>query len=281
MNYLDNLKKETEERQKLNKEKELKAQQQQALREKRFRTQIKPALKQLRDYLHELIEQLNYLKPDTQVSYFIEGYGEIDDFQQQNYRLVSLDNLNMQKSQGTNDTSGDFLLRCSCKTPYKYRLRKHTKSETYLQREYFTKQNMHFVCTEENDAKGEFTRAVFVFEPELRVEFKFTANFKTCTIDLAIKNFNGLGDNDFYILQAEKIDGPFMDEMAKYITRQPHKLVLEENKALKKYKPKKRPAHNPLRTPGKQASTQSKTVSTERTPVKKGLSHLLSKVGFK
>jgi len=157
MSYLEQLKKASEERQEQDKVNELQAQQQRGQRKKLFRTQIKPTLERMREFLRELTDQLNYLKPDTQVSYEIKGYGEIADFQQQNYRVALFDNVysSTKKSHDKNsdfiDTSSDFLLRCICETPYKYRLKKHNLSDANSQRKYFTKHHISFIDTEESD----------------------------------------------------------------------------------------------------------------------------------
>ncbi len=233
MGYLEDLKKEAEDRQKQADAQIIETQTQQTQREERFRTQVKPALKRLRDYLHDLTEQLNYLKPDTPVTYDIKGYGEVKDFQQQDYRLISLDNLDIPNKSTTkhlNDTRSDFLLRCICKTPYKYRLKKHKDSEVQLQRQYFTQHNISFTCNEETDANYKLTRAIFVFEPELIVEFKFTGNFEASTINLTVRNFSDLNSQALYTLKPEQINGPFLDEMAKYISRQPHRFRMPNNK---------------------------------------------------
>ncbi|MCK5716761.1 MAG: hypothetical protein KAH77_04665 [Thiomargarita sp.] len=240
MGYLDELKKESEKRQQQVDKQATETQTQQKQREERFRIQVKPALKRLRDYLLDLTEQLNYLKPETPVCYDIEGYGNIEDFQQENYRLVSLDNLDLVKrslssSQNeTIDTRNDFLVRCVCQTPSKYRIKKHQESEVKLQREYFTTHNISFTCNEETDDDYQFLRAVFFFQPKIVVDFKFTAHFESSSIKLTLNNFSAFGENIVYTLKPDKINVSFLDELAKYITRQPHRFRKPQNNKPKK-----------------------------------------------
>jgi hypothetical protein len=229
MSYLEQLKKASQERQQQEQASELQAEQQLAQRKRLFRTQVKPALKRLRQFLGELTEQLNYLKPDTSASYEIKTYGEISDFQQQDYRLALFDNVYGSTSRDDNsDTSSDFVLRCVCQTPYKYRLKKHKLSEAELQKKYFTKYHIRFTYTEEPDANSQAIKTLFLFEPEINVEFKFTGQLKTSTIDLTVTNFAELGKRVIYTLQPKQVNGPFLDELAKYITRQPHNLSLRQ-----------------------------------------------------
>jgi len=236
MSYLEQLKKASEERQKQDKTNQLKAQQQQGQRKKIFRAQIKPTLERVREFLRELTDQLNYLKPDTLVSYEIKGYGEIVDFQQQNYRVALFDNVYVSTKKSHHslkdsdfiDTSSDFILRCTCETPYKYRLKKDNLHDANLQRKYFTKHHISFVDTEESEPNSEAIKTIFLFEPKINVEFQFTAQFKSGTIDLIVTNFDELGKKAVHSLQPEEIDDTFLDELARYITRQPHHINLRK-----------------------------------------------------
>ncbi|OQY55517.1 MAG: hypothetical protein DRR08_08025 [Candidatus Parabeggiatoa sp. nov. 2] len=237
MSYLEQLKNEAQVRQAQDRATELERQQQQAQREELFRTQVKPTLERLRHYLRELAEQLNYLKPDTRITYEIKGYGDIDDFQPQNYRVILLDELNairegkltrhLAQESGFTDTRSNFVLRFRCQTPYKIRFQKRKKREMALQKDYLLKHNIRFSCEEETDANFQLTRAIFVIEPVIYVDFEFVANFKASAIDLTVKNFAKFGKK-IYTLAPDEINDPFLDELAKYITRQPNNLVLRE-----------------------------------------------------
>ncbi|MDM8561595.1 hypothetical protein [Candidatus Parabeggiatoa sp. HSG14] len=268
MSYLEQLKKETHARQTT----ELEIQQQQEQQAEIFRVQVKPALERLHLYLHELTQQLNHIKPDTQVSYEIKGYGKVDDFQQQNYRIMTYDEFNalhyqvsptLEKRNDFLDTSSNFFLRCMCQTPYKLRLKTQKKHEMALQRNYFSKHNIRFTCTEENDVNYKFIRAVFVVEPAICVEFGFVGNFETSTIDFTVTNFDKLSKKT-YSLQPKEINKQWLNELSKYITRQPHNLVLCEKKPFIKKQSKTSLKVKPL--PKKQHK-QVVIEKTEKKPV--------------
>jgi hypothetical protein len=57
--------------------------------EERFSAEVKPALECLYSYLHELTQQVNYLKPDTPAVYKIKDYGKLELLQQQDYRVLT------------------------------------------------------------------------------------------------------------------------------------------------------------------------------------------------
>jgi hypothetical protein len=241
MSYLEQLKNEAQVRQAQERATALERQQQQAQREELFRTQVKPTLERLRHYLGELAEQLNYLKPDTRVCYEIKGYGNIDDFQPQNYRVILLDELNaikegklirhLAQENRLADTRSNFVLRFRYQTPYKIRFQKHKKREMALQKDYLLKHNIRFSCEEETDANFQFTRAIFVIEPIIYVDFEFVGHFEASAIDLTVTNFAKFGKK-IYTLAPDEINDPFLDELAKYITRQPNNFVLREKNPL-------------------------------------------------
>jgi len=272
MSYLEQLKDEAQARQKQEQAQELLRKQQQAQREKLFRTQVKPALEQLRRYLREMIEQLNILKLDTRASYKIKGYDDsIDDFQQQDYRVLLIDELeaiksttlypHLKKRADSIDTSDNIILRCKCKAPYKLRIKKHKKREVALQKEYFVKHHIRFTCDEETDANFHFIAALFIVELVIFVEFEFVSHFETSTIDLTVTNFTELGQK-FYTLQPKEINNQWLDELAKYILREPNNLLVlrEKNRVSHQWK-------NISQLGSREASkTPSKKLATDKKP---------------
>lgn len=289
MSYLEQLKKESQERQKQERAKTQKAQNQKIQRTKTFQNKVKPALEQLQLALRELTKHLNYLKPDTRATYQIKGYGEIDDFQQQDYRVAILDNISgtsiSKANNGDfNDTSSNFILRFFCETEYKYRLIKDTVPAANLQRKFFTLNEIVFDYKEEGDEEQRFKRAIFLFKPKIQVIFEFVGNFETSSIDLTVANFEELGKKKVYTLQPDEINQSFLDELAKYILREPNQLVLREKNRAQSQKIKNSPKsptqgnkatrdNSPSSTFGDQlsaAQTKQKKTS-ETTSKKKGL----------
>lgn len=199
--------------------------------EKHFSIQVKLALVRLHDYLRKFTQQLAYSPLDMLINYQIKGCGKLDDFRQENYGLIAHDDIKTYRSISDdslkNDTRSNFFLRFTCKTPYLVRLQKHSKHEIALQKDFFTKNNISFTCSSVSDANGKFIQAVISVEPVIHVEFEFVGNFETNMIDFTVTNFTELGKKN-YILQPEKIDDTFLDELAKYLTRQANNLILQE-----------------------------------------------------
>ena len=275
MSYLEQLKQESQERHKQEKAKTQQAQNKTIQRKNYFETKVKPGLKELQRALRELTEHLNYLKPDTRATYQIEGYGEIDDFKQQDYRVAVLDDISgtsttKAKSGDVNDTRSNFILRCFCETEYKYRLIKDTIAAANLQRKFFTHNDIIFDYNEEGDEEQGFKRAIFLFKPKIQVLVQFVGNFETSSIDLTTTNFDELGSKRVYTLQPDEINQSFLDELAKYILREPNKLVLREtkNSQLQNMKKSKSPTQGNKATRKKSPSFGDKLSTAQTNPKK-------------
>lgn len=239
MNYLDQLKQEAEQR----KAQEQADQQLRKQQEERFSAEVKPALECLRSYLHELTQQLNYLKPDAPVVYEIQDYGKLELLQQQDYRVLTHEQNDAQyksydnPSRNRKEFSADrynFFWRCQCVGRYKIRIEKRKVREMNLQKEYLLKYRFKYTCTEETNQHHQFIKAIFIVEPLIPVEFNFTGDLVTCAIDLTVNNFPELGEK-VYTLSPPEVNDAFLDNLAKYLTRQPNSLSLREKERWKRY----------------------------------------------
>jgi hypothetical protein len=153
-----------------------------------------------------------------------------------------------------------------------------------LQTKFFTQNGIVFDYKEEADEEQSFKRAIFLFKPKIQVLFEFIGNFEASNIALTVTNFKELGSKNVYTLQPDEVDQVFLDELAKYILREPNKLVLHETKTSQEQNIKKSPKsptqgnkatknHSPSSTFGDQLSTaQTKTnKKSEKKSEKKGL----------
>lgn len=230
MNYLERLKQETATRQ----EQEFQTQQQLEQQRIRFQAEVKPNFEQLQAYLRELSRQLNYLQPKNLVNYKIPGIGNLQNLQQQNYRIVTYKELQAIKeksysiySQDLPETASNFYLRYECIGQYKISIKQHKERKINLQQEYLLQHGIRFTCDEYKDDRYNLIAVRFIIEPIIPVEFRFFGNLETHSIDLKVINFSELGEK-VYSLSPREVNHSFLDELAKYITRQPNHLVLQE-----------------------------------------------------
>jgi len=111
---------------------------------------------------------------------------------------------------------------------------------------------------------SEAIKTIFLFEPKIIVEFQFTGQFKSSTINLIVTNFAELGKKVVYSLQPKEINETFLDELAKYITRQPHHLNLRQ-----KNPSPKRSAPDNIIPYGLQKAPVAKTLPEKQIPKQK------------
>lgn len=231
MSYLDQLRQESARR---------KAQEQEALQKReyqkqRLKTEVKPALEKLHLYLRELVQHLNYVKPTINMSYEIKGYGKLEG-KQQDYVVLTYEERqarfkNYSRTEEEQEraflVSHNFFLNCKVVFPHKIRIEKRHPVEMEKQQAFFVSHHLQFDCTEENDRYGHFIRAIFIMEAMIPISFEFIGNLETGLIDLNVTNFLGT-ERKTYTLRPQEITHQFLDEFSKYLTRQPHQLMLGE-----------------------------------------------------
>jgi len=211
MSYLEQLKKQVAEQ----KAAELSRQQNEEKQEESFRVKVKPILQSLHKYFMELVKTLNYVKPDTSVNYFIEGYGTLDSLQQSNYRIS-----------GYTERGNECTFLFECVGLHKVRVMKHTELEMKVLKKELWKHGILFECSERLNDGYKFDSALFVIKPIVHVKFHFFANLESGNIDLTTRNFHQLGER-FFTINPRQVNRKFLDEMAKYILRQPNTLKLD------------------------------------------------------
>ena len=150
MGYLDELRKQAETRQ-------AEEQVEQELREQReafYRVEILPRLESCYSYLSQMVEHLNYVKPDIRVSYQLKGYGPLTDLNQGDYEVKVDSRRNMQQ----------ILLRYSCRGEEPVEFSVHGKKAINRYIDYLRGTGMAFQHRETMDSSHTVTDARFVVQ---------------------------------------------------------------------------------------------------------------------
>lgn len=198
----------------------------------RFQQEVKPALEKLYSSIKELVQHLNYLKTTTLVEYRILGCEQAVELLQQEYvltifrdlQLLTQRNYKNKPSDVTQDN--DFSLCFKAIGHKAIRIEKTQALETKLQRDYLEESNFDFRVRESLDPLGNVIKTLFLIEPMIPMEFRFTNDLENSVIDLTVTNFNELGQK-VYVIKPEEVTSAFVDELAKYLSRQPNKLALK------------------------------------------------------
>lgn len=213
MSYLDKLKQEAKQKQ----EQERASLHRQTQQEAVLNAVVRPALRRLHRYLYELIQHVKYVKSQIPVKYTLSGYGELESFHQSDYSISYL----------AEESKADFMVRCICTGPFKLRFEKHRQADAAEQKKYLHKHGLRFHFIEIPDSHYRFSKALFEVEPIIQADFIFEADSNKQCINLTVKNFLNLG-TCFYTLKPEDITDSLLDELAKYLLREPNQLVLRE-----------------------------------------------------
>ncbi|SEH06155.1 hypothetical protein [Candidatus Venteria ishoeyi] len=202
MSYLDQLKKKAD---------EVKAQaaaegKDKAQLDAKMTQEVIPKMQVMYQYFHEMVQQLNYIKPDTKISYEVQGLGNYDELMQDEFILGNYDK-----------TRHHFFLRILCHKQRKVRFQIQSEEAATAQQEYLWKHNVQFKWAQINDKKERFLKAIFELQGRIVIELEFDAQYDDATIHLKAKNIHQLGRKD-YIFQARDLSSEFLDKLAMYIT---------------------------------------------------------------
>lgn len=215
MAFLDDLKKEAD----ALKEQEQNQTQARALEVTQSFLLVQSRLKFTLAYLQELAKHLNTVSASITRTYYIDGFGTVDDFHPERF-VVNSDRFNIDEKEFIKI----IYLRFACKTNREIVIEKNSPSQIEMERQYLWQSNLKFQCTEFKNEKGHVDRASFKVANEIPVHIKFSADFEKACVFLALKNFNGLTVNQ-YTYDADEVDEKLLDEFAKYLVGKPNNFI--------------------------------------------------------
>lgn len=210
MDFLDQLKKEAEEASTRKKLEEADVQR----RAYHFQNEARLSMRQLYNYLRELVETLHKSKIDIRFDYELEGHGLLKGYQQTNYMLVTKDPENI-----------DVLtvqFECVGEAPVVFG--KETRAKVKRQQEYMWSHGLRFTFTERmGTAGGKSMSGEFNVEPWIPVKITFEINELARGIRMTMKNLDRLEEN-VHSLKLEVLNSTFMEQLARAVVRKPHNL---------------------------------------------------------
>lgn len=174
---------------------------------------VRPRMEMLASYLRELVDHLNYVKPEIYATYDLEYFGRIEKLLQSDYGLGEF--------QG--DMAG-FSLTFSAKGERMHTVDKRRPEEIEKMRDYAHQFGLRVRVQEFRGENRKLELARFVFKPDFDVALIFEAHPETATIDLVARNFFTLGALRL-TFKANQIDEGFLEQLGAAITRRDHKLL--------------------------------------------------------
>jgi len=172
------------------------------------KAEVRPKLTQIYSYLNELIGHLEVVQPDTPVAYPLKGYGTLEKLRQVNYKLTT----------DSRDDMGRVSLAFACIGKGDVNFNVEGKPQVERLREFLNSCKMPFTSREYRDDRHNLVSALFNVEAKVPVLFNFELADDKVTINLTIRNFEGLGSH-LYRLQPEMINEQLLDQMGRYLLR--------------------------------------------------------------
>ena len=176
---------------------------------------VLPRLGALRRYFCEFEAHLQVVAPEIRSRYAVPGLGTLDALQQEGYRVVDL----------PPEGPAGFRFRFDCARAG--HLRAKVSAQTLaVQRERLAAHGLRFRIADQGRAGG-----VLVVHARVPVELCFHADLDRGVIALRVTNLEALGSVR-YTLAPERIDSSLMDELARWVLREPNEFRAFSGNAL-------------------------------------------------
>lgn len=212
MGLLDELKKQAET---LRREAEAK---ERAARERAqaIRAQAAPALARIHGFLKELVEQLAVLRPQILVDYTVPGLGTLPGLRQEGYELAV-----------GGDPMDSVVLRYVLDSGRRYEqeLRGVGSLEAWL--ETAKRQGLQVHSARITDPSASGVRAKVAVDGMVPVVLRFRLDVEAGGIVLVVRNHEELVDRR-HLIRPGEVDELFLDELGKYVLRQPNRFLVQE-----------------------------------------------------
>ena len=158
-------------------------------------------LQAIQHYLHDLVEQINFVKPDVRTDIQIDDLGKLEDLKQQDYFLITETSENRERICFNFTLSNDSKLELEVKdTP-----------ETKEELESLTAQGLLVNYTSKTPPKVSI-------HGHIPVRIEFESDFEASAIQVSISNFTRLA-NEHYTLNVETIDDALLNQIGNFILR--------------------------------------------------------------
>jgi len=164
-------------------------------------------LQTIHNYLHDLIEQVNFVKPDILTNIRVDDLGSLEDLKQQAYFLIT------EKSENRERVCCHFTLSNDSKLELEVKDTPETKEELEL----LTAQGLLVNYTSKSPLK-------VTIHGHIPVSIEFESDFEASTIQVSISNFSRLV-TEHYALNVETIDDALLNDIGNFILRNDTKLM--------------------------------------------------------
>ena len=178
-----------------------------------YEKEIHPQMKEIYDFLNEMVENLNFVKPETIVNYPIYPGGEKQAFHQGKYNLV-IDSPQLIK---------DIKLTCKAELDKPVKLRVKGEDNVKKLFDILASYKIQAKRKDFNDKSYKLTHSDIIIEGPLNISIQFIGSDDSSYIQLLLTNFEGPGAIKRNI-DLKNINQDFLDKLGRYILREDIKL---------------------------------------------------------
>ena len=178
-----------------------------------YEKEIHPRMKEIYGFLNEMVENLNFIKPETIVQYPIYPGGEKQAFHQGKYNLI-IDSPQQIK---------DIKLTCKAELDKPVKLRVKGEDNVKKLFEILASYKIQAKRKDFNDKSYKLTHSDIIIEGPLNISIQFIASDDSSYLQLLLTNFEGPGAIKRNI-EAKNINQDFLDKLGRYILREDNKL---------------------------------------------------------
>lgn len=175
-----------------------------------------PAVFRLHLHLRELADQLRVLEPETRLSLDVPGIGAVPGWRQEQMDVVA---------------DGHPPDRVVARFNLRYERRGHfeTRANGTVDHWFETARGrgLNVKLVRMLEPVGALERAIVTFEGSVPASLAFAIERESGAIAITLRNFEEIGERRHYV-KAESINSRWLDELTKFILRQPNRFLVED-----------------------------------------------------
>lgn len=174
-----------------------------------YQDEIHPRMTEVYQYLNELTEHLNYVKPETIARYPVLPQRRPHPFRQHDYKLTVDSNRQLK----------NITLNCRAELDEAVRFYIEGKERVLYHRELLDSYKLRHDRKEYKDESYELLGADFILEGPMQISIYFVGDIENSAVNLFMSNFEQPGVVK-HVLKAHHLNREFLDKLARYLLRE-------------------------------------------------------------
>jgi len=174
-----------------------------------YKANIHPAMTAIYTHINELVEHLNYVKPEINVPYTLTASGIKKNLKQHSYKITT-DSSELMKQI-------ILIFYCTDEEPIEFAAENKKNVEKHI--EFLQRHKLQYTSQQYKDDNHEVSYANFKLDSKVKITILIEGDIQNSCIHLKFNNFQDLGllKRD---IKAEQVNEDFLDDMGKYLIRE-------------------------------------------------------------